>query len=145
MKSFKVLLFTIFISLIGCDSSAGTQTNNQKVCPQCNMPLSKDNKYTAYIEDSNYFDDIGCLILWSKANRIELDSRNVYVFSNDTQKYINALTAYYNTNEKTPMNYGFSAYEKSKEGRISFKEMRLRMLRGEHLANPKIRKKILGY
>jgi hypothetical protein len=109
------------------------------------MPLPEDNIYTAYIEESNYFDDIGCLILWSKANRIELDSRNVYVFSNDTKQYIDAKTAYFTINENTPMNYGFVAYAKNKEKTIDFKEMQLRMLRGEHLANPKIRKKILGY
>jgi hypothetical protein len=149
MKKFKPLLFIIHFSLftifIGCGSSTQIKIDTRKVCPQCNMPLPKDNKYTAYIEESNYFDDIGCLILWSKANRIDLDSCKVYVFSNDTKRYINALTAYYKINEKTPMNYGFSAYEKSKEGMIEFKEMRLRMLRGEHLGNPKIRKKILGY
>ena len=109
------------------------------------MPLPKDNNHTAYIEESNYFDDMGCLILWSNTNRMELNSRRVYIFSNDTNEYINALTAHYSINEKTPMNYGFSAYKKAKDGTISFKEMQLRMLRGEHLANPKIRKKILGY
>jgi hypothetical protein len=43
------------------------------------------------------------------------------------------------------MHYGFSAYEKKKENLISFDEMQIRMLRGEHMANPKIRKHILGY
>jgi nitrous oxide reductase accessory protein NosL len=149
MKNFKFLLFTIyyllFITIAGCNSSSNNTLAESKICPQCNMPLPKDNIHTAYIEESNYFDDIGCLILWSKANRIELDSCKVYVFSNDTKEYIDAKTAYYTINEKTPMNYGFSAYAKPKDKTINFKEMQLRMLRGEHLANPKIRKKILGY
>ncbi len=149
MKLFKLSLilaiqYLLFTTLVGCNSSSEAPSES-KLCPQCNMPLPKDNKYTAYIEESNYFDDIGCLILWSKANRIELDSRKVYVFSNDTKKYIDAKTAYFTINEKTPMNYGFAAYANKKEGTIDFKEMQLRMLRGEHLANPKIRKKILGY
>ena len=142
MRSFKLLLlFTLFVA---CDSSSNL-TIDTKICPECNMALSKDNIHTAYIEESNYFDDMGCLILWSNTNRMELNSRRVYIFSNDTNEYINALTAHYSINEKTPMNYGFSAYKKAKDGTISFKEMQLRMLRGEHLANPKIRKKILGY
>jgi hypothetical protein len=137
-------LFVVVMLFFGCNSSADGATQS-KICPQCNMPLPQDNKHTAYIEQSNYFDDIGCLILWSKANRIDLDSHKVYIFANDTKHYINAFTAHYTINEKTPMNYGFSAYSKAKEGTIGFKEMQLRMLRGEHLANPKIRKKILGY
>ena len=144
MRDYKFILLFILFVFIGCNSATNATTES-KICPQCNMPLPKDKKNTAYIEDSNYFDDIGCLILWSKNNRMDLNSRKVYVFTNDTKKYINALTANYTIDEKTPMNYGFSAYQKAKEGTISFKEMQLRMLRGEHLGNPKIRKKILGY
>ena len=139
---YNIFLIIAILSFIGCNNEV---KKDKHICPQCNMPLPEDNIYTAYIEESNYFDDIGCLILWSKANRIELDSRNVYVFSNDTKQYIDAKTAYFTINENTPMNYGFVAYAKNKEKTIDFKEMQLRMLRGEHLANPKIRKKILGY
>jgi hypothetical protein len=44
------------------------------------------------------------------------------------------------------MHYGFGAYENAnaKEGMIDFNEMRLRMLRGETISDPKIRKKLLG-
>ncbi len=41
------------------------------------------------------------------------------------------------------MHYGFGVHEDKKKGYIDFKEMRLRMLRGENMTNPKIRKKIL--
>ena len=142
MRSFKYIL--LFIFFVGCGSSNNISTES-KICPECNMPLSKDKQHTSYIDGSNYFDDIGCLVLWSESNRIELKSRKVYIFSIDTKKYIDAKIAHYTIDEKTPMNYGFSAYEKDKLGTIDFKEMRLRMLRGEHLANPKIRKKILGH
>ena len=47
-------------------------------------------------------------------------------------------------NENTPMHYSFSAYEKKCEECITFDEVIIRMLRGEHMANPKIRKQILG-
>jgi hypothetical protein len=42
------------------------------------------------------------------------------------------------------MHYGFGSLESAKSGSIDFKEMQLRMLRGQTLANPKWRKKILG-
>ena len=150
MKNFRlkqilfIFYFSLFTIISGCDSSSDIPKEN-KLCPKCNMPLSEDNSYTAYIEESNYFDDIGCLILWSKDNRIDLDSFNIFVFSNDTKKYIDAKKAHYTIDDmNTPMNYGFAAYEKPKDKTINFKEMQLRMLRGEYLANPKIRKKILG-
>jgi hypothetical protein len=43
------------------------------------------------------------------------------------------------------MGYGFGAYEKPAEGRLDFAQMRLRVLRGLTLKDPKIRKKLLGY
>ena len=148
MKNFKFLLFTIyyllFITIAGCNSSSNNTLAESKICPQCNMPLPKDNIHTAYIEESNYFDDIGCLILWSKANRIELDSCKVYVFSNDTKEYIDAETAYYTINEKTPMNYGFGAYKIKKDQYVDFDTMSAKMLKGETMANPKVRKQLLG-
>jgi len=42
------------------------------------------------------------------------------------------------------MRYGFGAYEMKQDGFITFDEMRLKMLRGESLANPLYRKEILG-
>jgi len=109
------------------------------------MQLPSSNIHTAKIELKNRiysFDDMGCLILWAKDKNINID--NVQVFANDTGRYTEANNAYFTINEKTPMNYGFSAYENFKEGTIKIDEVKLRMLRGEHMANPKIRKQILG-
>jgi hypothetical protein len=142
MKKFKksLILFIIHYSLIiiiGC----GTTTNKQ-ICPECHMPLPKNSKInTAYL-NKTYFDDIGCMILWiKKHNSNVVDAK---VFAKDSQKYIKAINAHYTINERTPMGYGFTAYEKFQKGSINFKEMRLRMLRGETMQNPKIRKQILG-
>jgi len=43
-----------------------------------------------------------------------------------------------------PMHYGFGAYENNKEKRIGFEQMILRMIRGENITNPLIRKKIVS-
>jgi hypothetical protein len=109
------------------------------------MQLPSSNIHTARIQLSKNnlsFDDIGCLILWAKDKNLDIESAEV--FSNDTHKYISVTGAYFTINEKTPMNYGFSAYENFKENTIKIDEVKLRMLRGEHMANPKIRKQILG-
>ena len=52
--------------------------------------------------------------------------------------------AYFIINDKTPMNYGFGAYENEVNDSIKADEVELKILRGEHMANPKIRKQILG-
>ena len=152
MIKFKLFLFTFSISLLviltACSSSAKNEKQELKICPQCNMELPKSNIHTSTLkehEDMYYFDDIGCMVLYSKENGIDLRSIESKVFSNDTHRYINSKGAFYTINEKTPMSYGFSAYEKHIDEAISFNEVITKMLRGEHMANPKIRKQILGY
>jgi len=123
---------------MGCDSSTST---TQPICPQCNMPISKSNENSSYLNET-HFDDMGCLILWTKKEG--KNPSDAMVFTKDTKHYIKATDAYYTINERTPMGYGFTAYEKAQAKSIKFDEMKLRMLRGEHMANPKIRKQILG-
>ncbi|MBU1667127.1 hypothetical protein KKC13_01840 [bacterium] len=106
------------------------------------MPIPESKEYSSHLDKQIYFDDVGCLILWTKKEGRE--SRDAKVFTKDTKEYIKADDAHYTINEQTPMNYGFSAYKKPPPNSIRFDEMQLRMLRGEHMANPKIRKQILG-
>jgi hypothetical protein len=105
------------------------------------MPLSKTKENTSYINNI-YFDDIGCAILWAKNNNKDIS--NIQIFTQDTHKYIKSNEVYFTINERTPMNYGFTPYKNKKNNMINFNEVKLRMLRGEHMANPKIRQKILG-
>ena len=143
MKLFHSILFAISIILfIGCSDNIKETIH---ICPQCNMLLPKSNINTSNIDQKHYFDDIGCMILYSKEHTIDLKKLKLNIFTNDTKHYINPYKAYFTIDEKTPMNYGFTAYENSCKGCIQFDEVILRMLRGEHMANPKIRKQILGY
>ena len=45
-----------------------------------------------------YFDDIGCMILWSRENNI--DTSTAKVFSNDTHKYVDAVIANYTIGQR---------------------------------------------
>lgn len=65
------------------------------------------------------------------------------MFSRDSKRYIDGFSAWYSLIDETPMQYGFAAYERAKEGFIDFEAMRLRMLRGENLSDPRIRKQLL--
>ena len=138
MKSFKFILFSLILFLLGC----GDTTTTNLICPECKMVIDKNKKEnTSYIKQV-YFDDIGCMVLWTKAHNSNLD--NVMVYAKDAKIYIKATDAHYTINERTPMGYGFTAYQKAQKGAIDFQDMRLRMLRGETMRNPKIRKQILG-
>ncbi len=143
-------LFFLFVALVfalGCSSSDAQTAQEKQTCPKCNMPLPKSNIHTAKLDANSKkhsFDDIGCLVLWAKEHDVSLDRAKIEVFSNDTHKYVDAHKAHFTINEKTPMNYGFAAYEEQKADTIPINEVTLKMLRGEHMANPKIRKQILG-
>lgn len=146
--NFVLILALTFFSACNSSESSSTQSlkSEVKVCPKCNMEVEKSNLHSASLVKNDtilYFDDIGCMILWSNENNINTEKAKV--FSKDTNHYIDAASASYKIGEKTPMSYGFCAYENSVANHIDFDEVTIKMLRGEHMANPKIRKQILGY
>lgn len=98
--------------------------------------ISKDGK-------SWFFHDHGGLVRWLEDKDLK-DDVKIWVMSRDTKRFINAKEAYYSLSDETAMGYGFGAYENNREGLITFDIMRLRMLRGETLRNPLIRKKLLN-
>jgi len=90
-----------------------------------------------------FFDDPGCMVLWMKDKPFK-NKAKLWVHTLDTNSWVDARKAYFNTSDHTAMHYGFGSREHNQKGYIGFEEMYLRMLRGENLTNPKIRKKILG-
>ncbi len=90
-----------------------------------------------------FFDDIGCLTLWQQTNKLR-DEMVLWVYTRDTQEWVDARKAWYSRTDDTPMEYGFGAYRNRTKGLISFAEVTLKMLRGENLTNPYVRKELLG-
>lgn len=149
MREFKLLLlsFALLLSINGCNSYEKASIKKSEICSTCNMKISDSKLFTSYLnidDKTHYFDDIGCMILFAKQNQLNLKELKSFVFAIDSRTYINSLDAYYKIDENTPMNYGFSAYKNTQSGAITFDEVIVKMLRGEHMANPKIRKQILG-
>jgi hypothetical protein len=89
-----------------------------------------------------FFHDIGGMIHWLEDKTFKQNA-TIWVMSRDTKKWIDGKTAWYSTDENTPMLYGFGAYKNKKDNLINFKTMQLLMLRGETMANPHIKKQIL--
>ena len=82
-----------------------------------------------------FFHDHGGMANWLN-NKDFKNSVKIFVMTKDTNRYIDGKTAFYSTNEITPMRYGFGAYENNQDGFIDFEEMSLRVLRKQTLANP---------
>lgn len=89
-----------------------------------------------------FFDDPACMVEWIHDKSFK-DSSKIWVYTMDTNRWIDAKKAWYGVTDKTEMNSGFGARENRIKKSIGFSEMYLRVLREETLANPKIRKKLL--
>ena len=92
---------------------------DRDMCARCVMVVS-DRQNTTQARDPHtgkkyMFDDIGCMVLWFKEENIEWkDKAVVWITDVNTGEWINARTAFYDTENITPMAYGFSAH-KTKE------------------------------
>lgn len=152
------IIVTMFLSVDNKDKITLKMSGNTKLLPidiiphkmqdpHCMMAIESQNHSAQATSPSGntwFFDDIGCLILWIEDKNFK-DEAKLYAFSIDSKKWIDAKEACYIIGTKTPMLYGFGTYESKSEKCIDFKTLRLKMLQGETMANPKIRKKILGY
>jgi nitrous oxide reductase accessory protein NosL len=129
-----------------------TQKQPIKIIPnhftdvQCAMTI-KDEHHACEVVSPNgktwFFDDIGCLVKWLEDKSFK-DQAIIWTHAEDTGAWIDAKKAWYTLTDRTPMHYGFGAREKKEDGVISYDQMRLKMLRGENMTDPRIRKKLLG-
>ena len=151
------IIVTIFLSLASTKRMIVIQEGNLQQLP-IKMKLNKyqDSDCGMVIEDMTYvsqviapdgktwfFHDHGGFIHWLEDKPFKNDAK-IWVMSRDTKKWIDGKEAFYSLNEITPMGYGFGAYEKKQDNFVDFNTMRLRMLRGETMNNPKIKKQLLG-
>ena len=151
------VIVIVFMSLAKNQNMTVIHEGNLKRLP-IEMKLNKyqDSDCGMVIEDLEYasqvvapdgktwfFHDHGDFVHWLKDKSFK-DKAVIRVRTVDTKKYIRAEDAFYSLTDVTPMGYGFGAYEKNQKGFVSYDEMRLKMLRGETLNNPKIKKNLLG-
>ena len=144
MKQFKVLisLFIIFLFL-GCEKKIVTDLHevhwDRDMCKRCVMVVS-DRKHAAQVINpatgrSYMFDDIGCWILWVQEEKIKWeDTAVIWITDGNTGEWINARIAFYDTQNITPMAYGFKAYQniediKTGEEVVMYDEVRRRIIK----------------
>ena len=141
-----LLLATLIIfTQAGCEERSTTDVAevhwDRDMCARCVMVVS-DRQNSVQVRDPKgktyMFDDIGCMVLWFKNNKITWqDKATIWVNDVETGKWINARTAIYNSGNTTPMAYGFSAHAtkdnlKKEDKILTFEEISKRILeRGE--------------
>ena len=135
------ITFSLFFT--GCEEKS--KNNIAKVhwdrdmCTRCVMVVS-DRQNTTQVRDPQtgkkyMFDDIGCTILWFKDEKIKWkDKAVIWITDINTGKWIDARTAFYDTENITPMAYGFSAHKTKdtiKKGQeiIDFNEVAKRVIK----------------
>jgi hypothetical protein len=153
---YGIVIAGLLLLLAGCGGGNGLESADGKpvafkagavTCPECHMELKGLRDSAELIRNGHVqvFDDPGCLVLWMNQHGIDEKKANIWVYTRDTKRWIDARHAHYSQTDATPMGYGCGAYENPAEGRLDFAQMRLRVLRGLTLKDPKIRKKLLGY
>ena len=121
MKYIKfVIIGLVALAFLGCEEKSKVDVAkvhwDRDMCARCVMVVS-DRQNTTQVRDPQtgkkyMFDDIGCMALWFKEENIEWkDKAIVWITDVDTKEWINARTAFYDTENITPMAYGFSAHK----------------------------------
>ena len=119
---FLIAVFLVF-SFNACEKKSTTDVAevhwDRDMCSRCVMVVS-DRHNTTQVRDPQtgktyMFDDIGCMALWFDEENIKWrDKAVVWITDVDTGEWIDAKKAFYDTQNITPMAYGFSAH-KTKE------------------------------
>ena len=151
------VIVIIFLSLAKNQNMTVIYEGNLERLPiQMKLNKYQDSDCGMVIEDLEYasqviardgktwfFHDHGGFVHWLKDKSFK-DDVIIWVMAKDTKKWIYAKEAYYSLTEVTPMGYGFGAYEKESDDMVNYETMNLKMLRGETMNNPQIRKQLLG-
>lgn len=121
MRKILFLLSALFftLSFSGCEKKSTTALSevhwDRDMCARCVMVVS-DRMNTVQVKHpdtgkSYMFDDIGCMVLWFKEEKIPWQDRaTIWITDNANGEWINARTAFYTTHNITPMAYGFGAH-----------------------------------
>lgn len=116
----KLFLLSLFALLfLGCEEKvAGGPAKihwDRDMCDRCVMVLS-DRKNTLQLQNPttkkvHKFDDIGCMVLWFEEEKIDFkDSVKIWVTDAITGEWIDARSAFYSSENVTPMAFGYSAH-----------------------------------
>ena len=151
------IIVTIFLSLASKQHMIVIKEGNLKQLPlkmelkkyqdsDCGMVIVDLHFASQVVAPSGktwFFHDHGGFVHWLEDKEFK-DSAVIWVMSVDSKKWIDGKKAFYSLNDITPMGYGFGAYEFKKKNLVEYEVMKMKMLRGETMNNPLIKKQLLG-
>lgn len=151
-----VIIITLFISLSSKQQMVVVLENNIEKKPltiilnhfqdsDCGMVIDELNYASQIVAPDGktwFFHDHGGMVKWLGRSAFQ-EKAVIWVHALDSGGWIDGRKAYYSRDEKTPMEYGFGAYEQKRDELIAFKEMQILTLRGETMINPTIRQQLL--
>jgi len=116
----KLFLLSLFALLfLGCEQKpTGGPANihwDRDMCDRCVMVLS-DRKNTVQLQNPttkkvHKFDDIGCMVLWFEEEKIDFKgTAKIWITDAITGEWIDARSAFYSSENVTPMAFGYSAH-----------------------------------
>ena len=118
-----ILSFLLMFFFLGCEnnteqSGMARMHWDRDMCDRCVMVIS-DRKNSIQLrgktkKQNHKFDDIGCMVIWLKEEKISVDKVDIWVTDVVSGDWIEAKSAFYTTGNTTPMAYGYSAH-KSKQ------------------------------
>lgn len=141
---FKFLVISIVVFIFSaCEKKSTTGAAqvhwDRDMCENCVMVVSDRRNAVQVIDPRtgkvHVFDDIGCMAVWFEEQRIDFkDEAIVWITDVKSGEWINARTAFYDTRNATPMNYGFSAHKsgdtiKKEEEIVNYGEVLKRSLK----------------
>ncbi|MCP3687208.1 MAG: hypothetical protein GY784_02235 [Gammaproteobacteria bacterium] len=124
-----ILLVMLLCACSGEPETGPEQVNwNRDACDHCRMMISEPDfaAQVRYFKDDNKskvatFDDIGCAVVWLQESPWSNDERTeIWVVDHRSKEWIDARTATFIPNRKTPMNYGLGVQSDPVEGGLTF-------------------------
>jgi len=121
LKYFIFLIIALLaFSFSACEKKSTTGVAevhwDRDMCTRCVMVVS-DRKNTTQVRNPEtgkkfMFDDIGCMALWFDEEQISWkDKAVIWITDVNSGEWIDAREAFYDTENVTPMAYGFSAHK----------------------------------
>lgn len=118
-----VLLLLALLACKGDEDRAVDPVWGKQPCAHCAMLVTQSATAAQLVAkdgERRYFDDIGCMAAWAKEHG---EPPRMWVRAPNDDGWVDARTAHYRTDAKTPMDYGFVAATTG----ITWSELRARV------------------
>jgi nitrous oxide reductase accessory protein NosL len=102
-------------------------------CAHCSMAIG-EARFAAELRlgprELLRFDDFGCAIVWLAEHSDSGEPLEIWVMDQDREEWLDARTAFYRPQQRTPMAWGFGAVSTRETGAVDFEAAKRSVLAG---------------